>query len=82
MSDHDIETVHENVNGDQITTKRVPHDGDVYEFTGAPGGEYEYAGEGDAPTGAVQTLQEHLGEEASVASDATAKYTAESSDDE
>lgn len=76
MSD-DIETVHENVNGDQTTTKRVAYEGEVYEFEGEPGG--EYAGEGDAPAGAVQALQEHLGEDATVAGAAKAKYSTESS---
>lgn len=60
-----IETVHENVNGDQRTTKRVPHEGDVYEFE-ATEGEYEYVGEGTPPAGAVTALQNHLGEGESV----------------
>lgn len=75
----DIETVHENVNGEQTTTKRVAYEGDVYKFEGEPGGEYEHAGEGDAPTGAVQALQEHLGEGATVADASSAKYSTDAS---
>lgn len=62
----DIETVHENVDGEQITTKRVPHQGDVYEFEGEPGGEYEFTGEGTAPVAVREALKAHLGEGESV----------------
>lgn len=56
-----IETVHENVNGDQVTTKRVNHEGDVYEFE-ATDEEFVYVGEGTAPVAVREALNGHLGE--------------------
>lgn len=73
MSD-DIQTTHQKENGLQTTTKRVPYEGDIYEFEAGPEAEYEHVGEGTAPTGAVQALLEHLGEGESVDS-APTKYT-------
>lgn len=72
----DIETIHENREDVPLTTKRVPYEGEVYEFERRLGGEYEFAGEGTAPIGAVQALQEHLSEDATVAEATEAgKYT-------
>lgn len=69
MSDHDIETEHRKDGNDQITTKRVHYQGDVYKFEGEPNGEYEYVGEGSPPVGAVDALQAHFGEDSTVADD-------------
>lgn len=61
MSSTDIETVHQHRDGEQQTTKRVHYDGDVFEFTGTPGGEFEYAGEKTAPAEVINALTDHVG---------------------
>lgn len=63
MSDHDIATEHRNEDGEQRTTKRVEHDGDVFEFEGKPGGEYLYLGDSTLPAAVLEAVDDHLGED-------------------
>ena len=65
MSD-EITTVHQNVNGRQRTEKRLPHDGEVYVFEAEDGSEYELESHDAAPSGVLDELLDHLGEEESV----------------
>lgn len=56
-------------NGEQITTKRVEHDGETYELVGDPGGIYEHIGDGAVPQAVADALREHVGADEAVEAD-------------
>lgn len=60
---HTISTTHRGSNGKQLTTKQIQHeDGRIAEFSGPPGGPYEYDGDEDPPKWSIEALYEHVDE--------------------
>lgn len=70
-----VDVVHHGSGGEQSTTLRVTLEDatgetSTYEFTGAPGGPYSFAGEGEPTEAALEEVFEHVDDPDAIAHDA------------